>query len=324
MDPIMFRLGPLTVYWYGFFIATAVFAATFWATKLARQRGLDAEKFLDMVVYLVIGGIIGARLIYVLTSPSAYFGPNGNPMAVFYTWEGGLSFHGAVLGLLLVLWIYARIHKLNMLAYLDIMTPAAALGIMGGRLGNFMNGTDTSGRLTNWPIGFTWPEPGTDTFGAFGRFFFTDNLWAGFPGICTQLAPNGSHLSLSQCLAAGGEIVRGPLHLTQIYGFMVGLLLLFILVWALRRSRTPGYVFWQFVFWYSLLRFVLEEPFRDNPVFWQVFITGGGLDQPGIGLFTLTQLISIPLMLIAIYMLLVMNPDQAKKRELLTRKARGR
>jgi phosphatidylglycerol:prolipoprotein diacylglycerol transferase len=316
MDPIMIQLGPLAIRWYGFFIALGVFGGAWWATRLARERGLDAEKFLDMVLYLVLAGVVGARLVYVLTSPSAYFGPGGNPVAALYLWEGGLSFHGAVGGILIALWLYARRHKLNMWAYLDIMVPTAALGIMGGRIGNFMNGTDTSGRLTNWPIGFTWPEPGTPTFGALGRVIFGDNLWAGFPGVCSE----GSYIPLWQCT---GEIVRGPVHLTQFYGFLVGFFLLFIIIWALRRSRTPGYVFWQFVLWYSVLRFVIEEPFRDNPLFWNVYLADG-LDQPGIGLFTLTQLFSIPIILVALYMLLVIDPDHVDKKERLTQKARGR
>lgn len=322
MDPIMLQLGPLAVRWYGFFIALGVLIGTWYAVKFARRRGLDEEKLLDMVVYLVIAGIVGARLVYVLTSPSAFFGPGGNPLSAFYVWQGGISFHGGVIGIVLAVWIYARIHGLNMWAYLDVMTPAAALGIIGGRIGNFMNGTDTGGRLTDWPIGFVWPEPGTDTFGAVGRFIFTDNLWAAFPGVCSE----GSYIPLRECLAAGGEIIRGPVHLTQFYGIVVGILLFFILVWALRRSRTPGYVFWQFVLWYSVLRAVLEEPFRDNPLSWPVYLSEG-LDRAGIGLFTLTQLVSIPLILVALYMLLIIDPDKGdelERRERLSMKARGR
>lgn len=316
MDPVMLDLGIVQIRWYGFLIALGVFGGAWWAVRLAKARGLDPDKLLDMVLYVVIAGVLGARLVYVLTSPSAFFGPGGNPIAALYIWQGGLSFHGAVLGVLLAVWLYARRHRLNMWAYLDIMTPAAALGIMGGRIGNFMNGTDTGGRLTNWPIGFTWPEPGTPTFGTLGRWLFGDNLWAAFPGVCSE----GAGIPLWQC---GGDIVRGPVHLTQFYGFLVGLLLLFVLIWALRRSRTPGYVFWQFVLWYSLLRSVIEEPFRDNPLFWQVYLAEG-LDQPGIGLFTLTQLVSIPLMLIAGYVLLTLDPDAEEKKAKLSAKARRR
>ena len=304
MDPYIFGQVP----WYGLLIGLGVLIGLEMAVELARQRGLDPERLRDMVLYLVIGSVVGARLVYVLTSPSAFFGPNGDPLSALYVWNGGISFHGGVLGGLLALWLYARKHKLNMWAYADTLTPGIALGIMGGRLGNFMNGSDTTGRLTGSPLGFTWPEPGADTFGVIGRFIFGDNLWWGYPGICSL----GAEVSLLACTTQGGEIVRGPVHLTQLYGFIVGFLLLFIALWALQRSRTPGYAFWQFALWYSVLRFVLEEPFRDNPLYWNVLLSEG-VNQAGIGLFTLTQLVSIPIILLSVYMLLTLKPAQTRK-----------
>jgi phosphatidylglycerol:prolipoprotein diacylglycerol transferase len=303
MDPIMMQLGPLTIRWYGFLIALGVFAGMWWGMKVAEKRGMDVEKLMDMVVWVMLAAIVGARLIYVVTSPSAFFGPNGNPLAAFYIWQGGLSIHGGIIGIILATWIYARIHNLNMWAYLDVMTPAGALGIIGGRLGNFMNGSDTPGRLTGWPVGFTWPEPGTDTFGTVGRFIFGDNLWAYYPGTCSL----GSSVSVYDCAAFGGELLRGPVHLTQIYGAIIGLMLVPLLLWAFRRSHTPGFVFWQFMLWYSVLRSVLEEPFRDNPLPWNVYLSEG-LIQPGIGIFTMTQLASIPIILVSVYMLLTLKP----------------
>ncbi|MEM6430560.1 MAG: prolipoprotein diacylglyceryl transferase [Deinococcota bacterium] len=319
MDPIMISLGRLAIRWYGFLIALGVLFGTLWATHEAKKRDLDENKLLDMVVYLVIAGLIGARLVYVLTSPSRFFGQGGNPIAAFYVWEGGISIHGGILGIILATWIYSRIHNLNMWAYLDVMTPAGCLGIIGGRLGNFMNGSDTTGRLTGWPIGFTWPAPGTETFGTFGRVIFGQNLWRSYPGTCSL----GSDVSLTSCLAQGGEILRGPVHLAQFYGLLVGLILTFIILWAFRRSQTPGFVFWQFILWYSVLRSVIEEPFRDNPLFWRIYLAEG-VDAPGIGLLTLTQIASIVIILVACYILLVMNPDEAPKRERLTSRARGR
>jgi phosphatidylglycerol---prolipoprotein diacylglyceryl transferase len=316
MDPIMLQLGPLAIRWYGFLIALGVLIGSVLATRLAKRRGLDPDKLLDMAVWLVVAGIVGARLVYVLTSPSAFFGPGGNPLSALYVWQGGISFHGGVIGVMLATWLYARVHRLNMWAYLDVMTPVAGFGIIGGRLGNFMNGTDTGGRLTNWPVGFTWPEPGTPTLGEFGRIVFGDNLWAAFPGVCSL----GSYIPLHQC---AGEIVRGPVHLTQIYGALIGVALIFISLWALRRSRTPGYAFWQFVLWYSVLRTVFEETFRDNPLTINAYLADG-LSEPGIGLFTLTQLASVVFILLAIYMLIVTDPDETDRKERLARKARGR
>lgn len=303
MDPIMLQIGPLAVRWYGFLIALGVFVGATWATRLAKQRGLDPEKLLDMAVWLVIAGIIGARLIYVVTSPSAYFGPGGNPLDALAIWQGGLSIHGGLLGIVLATWLFCRRHKLNMWAYLDVLTPVAGLGIIGGRIGNFMNGTDTGGRLTEWAIGFRWPEPGTPTFGALGRVIFGDNLWQFAPPACATVP-------VGECVV----------HNTPLYGAIVGALVLLVSLWALRRSRTPGFAFWQTMLWYSIFRSVLEEPFRDNPLMPEVYLN----ESAGIGLFTLTQVASLFIVLIAGYLLFTMDPDKLEKKERLAMKARRR
>ncbi len=295
MDPIFLQIGPLAIRWYGLLIALGVLAGALVGVRYAERRGLDVEKLLDMALWLVIAGVIGARLVYVLTSPSAYFGPGGNPLDALKVWEGGVSIHGGVLGVVVATWLYSRAHGLNMWSYLDVLAPIAGFGIIGGRLGNIMNGTDTGGRLTNWPIGFTWPEPGTDTFGALGRFVFGDNLWAAFPGVCSD----GSYIPLWECT---GEIVRGPVHFTQLYGVFIGIAVLLITLWALNRNTKPGYAFWQMVLWYSVLRAVFEETFRDNPLMFDVYLADG-LDQPGIGLFTVTQVASVLIIAAAVWML---------------------
>lgn len=299
MDPIMLQVGPLAVRWYGALIALGVVLGAVWAVREARRRALDPEALLDAVPWLAIAGVVGARAAYVATSPGTVFGPGSGPLDAFAVWRGGLSIHGAVLGVVLATWLYARAKGLNMWSYLDLMAPAGALGIIGGRLGNLMNGSDTTGRLTRLPLGFTWPDPGTDTFGAIGRLVFGDGLWSGYPGTCNL----GADVALRQCIALGGEIVRGPVHLTQLYGALVGVLLIPIVWWAFRRAGTaPGFVFWQFVLWYSALRTVIEEPFRDNPLALRVFVSDGP-DGLGIGLLTLTQVASVALVALAWVML---------------------
>jgi len=295
MDPIFLQIGPLAIRWYGLLIAAGVLVGSIYALRYAERRGLDPEKLLDMAVWLVVAGVVGARLVYVLTSPSAFFGPGGNPVDAFKIWQGGVSIHGGVIGVMVACWLYSRAHKLNMWAYLDVMAPVAGFGIIGGRLGNIMNGTDTGGRLTNWPIGFTWPEPGTQTFGAVGRFIFGPDIWSAFPGVCSD----GSYIPLWQCT---GEIVRGPVHFTQLYGVFIGVAVLLITFWALNRTTKPGYAFWQMVLWYSVLRAVFEETFRDNPLMVNVYLADG-LDQPGIGLFTVTHVASVLIVAAAIYFL---------------------
>ncbi|HKI56309.1 MAG TPA: prolipoprotein diacylglyceryl transferase [Trueperaceae bacterium] len=283
MDPIMVHIGPLAIRWYGFLIALAVLIGALWGLRLAERRGLDPDKLLDSAVWLVLAGIIGARLVYVVTSPSAFFGPGGHPLDAFKVWQGGISIHGGILGVLFAMWLYSRSQRINMWAYMDVLTPLGALGIMAGRIGNIMNGTDTGGRLTDLAIGIDWPKPGTPFLDGVGRAVFGKELWRYAPPACSTV-PVGQPCHI---------------HFAQAYGFLVGFLVLFIVLWALRHSRAPGYAFWQFALWYSVLRSLLEEPFRDNPLFWKVYDNA----QAGIGFFTLTQLASIPIVLFSIYML---------------------
>lgn len=264
MSPIAFELGPLRIAWYGILIAAALVVGTLVAGRLAARKGMDQDAVVDGVLWVTIAGIIGARIGYVVTNLELFW---DDPVRVLAIWEGGLSFHGIFLVAIPVLWWFSRAKGLNPWSYLDLLMPGLAMGVIGGRIGNFMNGTDTLGRLTSLPIGFTWPDTAPAFFGIVAM--------VGAPG---------------------------PMHLTQIYGALIGVVLL-VLVWRwLAAERWPGYVFWQFVLWYSVLRAVFEETFRLNPLYLSV-LNQNSPDQIGIGLFTLVHLISIPLIVLAIWML---------------------
>lgn len=290
MDPILIQLGPLAIRWYGLLIALGVLLGSMWTLREARRRDMNTDALLDMAPWLVIAGLVGARLVFVLTSPAPFFGPGGRPLDAFAIWQGGGSIHGGILGILVAVWILSRRKGMSMWSVMDVLSPIGALGIIGGRIGNVMNGSDTGGRLTDWRIGVAWPEPGTETLGAFGRFVFGDDLWQYGPPAC-------------RAVRAGEPCV---VHLTPVYGVIVGLLLVPILLWAFRRSTVPGFVFAVFALSYSLLRSVLEEPFRDNPLPWPVYENL----EAGVGFFTLTQLVSIVIVLIAGYALIVIDPDR--------------
>lgn len=272
MNPTMIQIGPLRIQWYGFLLTLAIFIGFELAKRRLRAWGLDADKFETVALWAVVWGVVGARLGYVLTSPSYFL---QNPVEVLYIWQGGLSFHGAILGGALVFFYFHKQKGYPLWPYLDAATPGVALGIIAGRIGNLMNGSDTVGRLTSLPIGFTWPE------------------WAkGFPGICPGIE------DISQVYRCA-ELLRGPVHLTQIYGALVGLILLPLSYYWLRKKPFYGYAFWNFILWYSVLRSVLEEPFRLNPLWLPVYRN----DELGIGLFTATQVVSLPLILLSWYML---------------------
>ncbi len=272
MHPIMIQIGPLTVRWYGFLITLAIFIGYFLARRYVARKGYDPDKFEEAIFWAVVAGVIGARLVYVLTSWGEFA---HDPVRILYIWQGGLAFHGAILGGLIPLVWLAKKHGVPVYVYLDATLPGIALGIIGGRIGNLMNGSDTVGRLTNLPLGYTWPA------------------WArGFPGICSSTG----QLAWGFC---NGEVLRGPVHLTQLYGAAIGLVLLVLSFYWWKQNHKPGWAFWNFVLWYSLLRSLLEEPFRLNPLWWPVYVNR----ELGIGFFTATQLVSIPLIILALYML---------------------
>lgn len=304
MDPVLISIGPLAIRWYGLLIALGVLAGSVWGVREARRRGMDADAIVDAAPWMVLAGLVGARLVYVVTSPDAFFGPGGRPLDAFAVWQGGISIHGSIVGVLLAVWWFAPRKGMKPWAVMDVLTPVGAFGIIGGRIGNLMNGTDTGGRLTSWSIGVAWPERGTETFGAVGRWIFGSDLWAYSPPVCSTV-PAGD-----PCIV----------HLTPVYGMVVGILLIPWLAWAFRTSRRPGVVFAWFVLGYSLLRSLLEEPFRDNPLFFGVYLDPVG----GVGVFTLTQLVSIPLIAIAAYGLFVLPGDDDKRSKLVRRAARSR
>ncbi|WP_261663457.1 prolipoprotein diacylglyceryl transferase [Deinococcus sp. Marseille-Q6407] len=287
MDPIFLNIGGFTIAWYGVLMTLGIVAGISIGLKLARERGLDADLFERMIYTMLLWGFIGARLMFVATSWDL-FADTPFPqrlLDIINLRQGGISIHGGLLGgILAALW-FTRKYKMNFYRYLDLAAPGVALGIIGGRLGNIMNGTDTVGRVTGWPIGYHWP--------AWARAFHD--------GMCIPNPDPTMDLS-KYCETVGGQLVMtAPVHFTQLYGVLIGIGLLIASFYWL-RSHKPGWAFWQFWLWYSLLRAGLEETFRLNPLVVNSYLSQG-LHEPGIGLWTLTQIISVPLVLLSLYML---------------------
>jgi phosphatidylglycerol:prolipoprotein diacylglycerol transferase len=291
VHPELVDLFGFKIAWYGVLITAGVMLGLGIATRLARRRGLDERLLSDMTLAAIAWGIVGARVFYVLTSPREF--QDAGVLQLINIRGGGISIHGGVLFGILVILYYQWRYRINFYRYADLMAPGLALGIIGGRLGNFFNGSDTMGRITGWPLGFTWPEVGTPILGVFQ----SARNWVGMPGVCVTRAQ-----TYVASLCPDGQLVRGPVHLTQLYGVVIGAVLLVAVFYWLRSNR-PGWVFWQFILWYSILRGALEETFRLNPLWWKVVLLEGP-NQAGIGLFTATQLFSIPIILLSIVMLL--------------------
>jgi phosphatidylglycerol:prolipoprotein diacylglycerol transferase len=162
-----FCLGPVPVRLYGIIIVTAALIGGFIATREARRLGENTERIWDALIFIVIVGIIGARLYHVLSTPA---GCNENVPFCGWPWysnhpldavigitQGGLGIFGAIVGGLLVVLIYVRHYKLSLLRYLDIAAPALLIAQAIGRWGNFVN-QELYGPPTNLPWGLAIDE----------------------------------------------------------------------------------------------------------------------------------------------------------------------
>jgi phosphatidylglycerol:prolipoprotein diacylglycerol transferase len=141
-----FNIGPIRVHFYGILIMLGALAAAWLADQEAKRRNLNREVVWDCLAWLLIGGIIGARIWHVLTPPPSMEAQGittmfylTHPLDILAVWNGGLGIPGAVIGGALALLIYSRNHKLNFLQWADVIMPGLALAQAIGRWGNFIN-----------------------------------------------------------------------------------------------------------------------------------------------------------------------------------------
>lgn len=221
MFPVLFKLGPLTVHTYGVAIALAFLLGILLVRRGAKQKDINPEFAYDIVLAAMLGGLIGARTIYVIKNWSEFA---QNPLTVLATWQGGLVFYGGLVGgAIAVLLVTVRVRRLPAGKVADIVAPALALGSAIGRLGCFANGC-CYGQETHVPWAVT----------------FSDGASAASP-------------------------LGTPLHPTQLYEFSYNILIFAVLLWAEKRFKSDGLLFWLFVTLYGLFRFIVEF-FRANPI----------------------------------------------------------
>lgn len=128
---------PVTIYTYGFMIALGLLAATYITAIRSNKYNIDKQVVFDAVFYMVISGIIGSRLLYVLLNWQQYF---ANPVHIFYIHQGGLVFYGGLIGGIVGLVIYTKIKKIDLLKFTDLLVPQIALAHSFGRIGCFSYG----------------------------------------------------------------------------------------------------------------------------------------------------------------------------------------
>ncbi|MGH8705679.1 MAG: prolipoprotein diacylglyceryl transferase [Burkholderiales bacterium] len=160
IDPVAFSVGPLAVRWYGLMYLAGFFAA-WWLGRRRIAQGLapiTREQLDDLLFYSVLGVILGGRLGYVLFYKPGYY--LLHPLEILALWQGGMSFHGGFLGVLLAAAFFARRHGADWWRLMDFLAPLVPLGIAAGRLGNFING-ELWGRVTDLPWGMVFRGAGS-------------------------------------------------------------------------------------------------------------------------------------------------------------------
>lgn len=186
--PEGFWVGPLFIRFYGIIIMLGAVAAAFLAEREVRRRGHNPELVWDGLIWVLIGGIVGARIWHIFApQPSQILYQNKDtwfylthPLDAIAIWEGGLGIPGAIIGGALALYWFSRRRKLNFLEWADIAAPAVALGQAIGRWGNFFN-QELYGLPTNLPWGiYIQPQYRVPPYTEFERFhplFLYESLW---------------------------------------------------------------------------------------------------------------------------------------------------
>lgn len=167
IDPIIFEIGPLAIRWYSMAYIVGILAGWLYGRSLIANKNfwyqrtppLDAERWLDFIFWAVIGIILGGRLGYIAFYQLELY--LANPSDIYKVWQGGMSYHGGLIGLVTVTALFAFFKKIPLLSILDLIACISPIGIFFGRIANFIN-AELYGRVTTMPWGVIFPGGGPD------------------------------------------------------------------------------------------------------------------------------------------------------------------
>ncbi|MGK2946677.1 MAG: prolipoprotein diacylglyceryl transferase [Candidatus Malihini olakiniferum] len=279
-DPVIFSLGPVSLHWYGLMYLVGFLFSMWLAVRRANKLGNNwTKEELENLLYLgFLGVVIGGRLGYVLFYAFPSF--ISNPIYLFKVWDGGMSFHGGLVGVICVMLRVARRTKRSFFQIADFIAPLIPFGLGAGRLGNFING-ELWGRVT------------------------TDASWAMlFPGARNEdlmlAVTNPQWQAIFNQYSQHGMLPRHP---SQLYEMALEGIVLFILLnLFIRKPRPTGSVSGLFLISYGVFR-IITEFFREPDV--------------QLGLFSnfisMGQILSLPMVFAGILMMIWAYRRQAEK-----------
>lgn len=160
-DPVALQLGPISIHWYGVMyllgFAAVYFLAVYRAKNSSAGSKWNEEQIGDLVFYGALGAVLGGRFGYILFYKfSDYL---IQPLNIFKVWEGGMAFHGGVLGVIFAFWLYAKQNKRSLFEVSDFVVPMIPVGLFFGRMGNFIN-QELWGKVTDVPWGMIFTHAG--------------------------------------------------------------------------------------------------------------------------------------------------------------------
>jgi phosphatidylglycerol:prolipoprotein diacylglycerol transferase len=248
---VAYEAPNVPIYAYGVMLGTSLVVGWYLTLPLAERDGLPKETMANCYVFTALSALAGARILYIVTNPDE-FKSIGD---LFALRNGGLVAYGGFIGGLLGSWAFLAPKKIRLLAWADDAVPSLASGLLITRIGCYLFGCDFGKRL---------PDGAPHWLQTLGTF----------PHWAAGTLPTGEgspayvrHLDVYRGTSMETDLIRMntsfPVHPTQIYESLVGLVLLGLLLWQRRYTKFRGQVFFLFVFAYGFLRFVLEL-WRDD------------------------------------------------------------
>ncbi len=269
LDPVAFQLGPVAVHWYGLMYLGGFFGG-WWLGERRRRAGrmpVSSNAFVDLLYYVVLGIIIGGRVGYM----AVYYRPVDwlwtRPWALFEVWDGGMSFHGGLVGVLLAVGWWSHRKKLHYFDTVDFVAPLVTIGLFLGRIGNFINGE-------------LWGKPGHVSWAVIYPHARAEDL-----------AYIQAHPAWQGVFERFGGLPRHP---TELYEAFLEGVVMFVVLYIYSMKPRPRYaVSGLFALMYGCFRFAVEF----------VRLPDAQIGYLAWGWLTMGQVLSLPLIVIGIVLL---------------------